>query len=171
MKRDNPVPRFRKAIAFVSILVAMAAPPASLSQTTSKRPVFNKIQMIVQDGENFDQKPVVVTFLDDSILIEPENSLLKKTFNYNEIERAEYSYSKSPRWKTGLGVGAAAFAFPPLFLVAIPLGFTKHRRHWLTLRSESDFVVLKLSKSSRKVFIPTLETKAGITVAAIGEDK
>ena len=84
---------------------------------------------------------------------------------------AEYSYSKNPRWKTGLGLGAASILFPPLLLVAIPLGFTKHRRHWLTFQSNTDYAVLKLSKNNRKLIIPTFDTKTGIKVAANGESK
>ena len=55
--------------------------------------------------------------------------------------------------------------------VAIPLGFSKHRRHWLTIRTDNDFAVLKLSKSNRKFIIPAFETKSGVTVEAVGEDK
>ena len=40
-----------------------------------------------------------------------------------------------------------------------------------TVRSGSDFAVLKLSKSARKIFVPTFETKSGVTVEAVGEDK
>lgn len=83
----------------------------------------------------------------------------------------EYSYSKNPRLKTGLGLGAASLLFPPLLFIAIPVGFSKHRRHWLTIKTENDFAVLKLSKSNRKFIIPAFKTNSGTNVETLGEDK
>ena len=140
-------------------------------QTRTQDPSFDKIKLLVQSGKRFNQKPAIVTFSKDSMRIESTRKLFVRTFNYSDITRAEYSYSKSPRWKTGLGLGAAGIAFPPLLLIAIPLGFTKHRRHWVTIRTKEEFAVLKISKKNRKTFIPTLETKAGLTVEAVGEEK
>lgn len=134
-------------------------------------PRFEEIELLVPRGDEADEKSVIITFGEDSMTIRAKNSSLTKTFVYADIKSAEYSYSKNPRWKTGLGLGAASILFPPLLLVAIPLGFSKHRRHWLTIRTDDDFAVLKLSKSVRKIFIPTFETKSGVTVEAIGEDK
>ena len=127
--------------------------------------------MLVPNGDETSEKSAVVTFNQESMEIKAKNSSLKKTFNYSDIKAAEYSYSKNPRWKTGLGLGAASIVFPPLLLIAIPVGFTKHRRHWLTIRTENDYAVLKLSKSTRKLFMPTFETKSGVRIEAMGEDK
>jgi hypothetical protein len=91
--------------------------------------------------------------------------------NYSDITAAEYSYTKNPRWKTGLGIGAAAFVFPPLLLIAIPVGFTKHRRHWVTVRTSNDFAVLKVGKGIRKLFIPAFETRSSVKVTALGDNK
>lgn len=70
-----------------------------------------------------------------------------------------------------MGLGAASFAFPALFIVVVPLGFAKHRRYWLTVRGEKDYAVLKISKSIRKALLPAFETKSGLKVEAIGESK
>lgn len=158
-----------KKIAFLLIAVFFANANAIVLAQTAER--FSKIELLVQNGENVNEKSVVVTFNENSMSVKAENSSLEKTFNYADIKSAEYSYSKNPRWKTGLGLGAASILFPPLLLVAIPLGFSKHRRHWLTVRTENDYAVLKLSKSTRKLFIPAFETKSGVKVEAVGEDK
>ncbi len=158
-----------KKIAFLLIIVFSSNSAAIISAQNPQR--FDKIELLIPSGDKPDEKSVVVSFDEDSMTIKAKNSALEKTFNYAEIKSAEYSYSKNPRWKTGLGLGATAILFPPILLVAIPLGFTKHRRHWLTIRTENDFAVLKLSKSNRKIFIPAFETKSGVTVAAVGEDK
>ena len=133
---------------------------------------FEKVELLVPNGEKISEKSVRLLFLQDELRIEAiADKKVLKTFKYAEIEDAEYSYSKNPRWKTGLGLGAASVLFPPLILIAIPIGFSKHRRHWLTVRSANDYAVLKLSKSNRKLILPAFETKTGVSVQGKGESK
>lgn len=141
------------------------------AQGKSNPVVFGEIKILLKAGEDTEQKSVTVEFLDENLRVISDDGTIKKTFTYTDIKRAEYSYSKNPRWKTGLGLGAAGILFPPLWFVAIPLGFTKHRRHWVTIQTAEDYAVLKLSKSNRKLFMPTFETKTGVTIEAVGEDK
>ena len=130
------------------------------------------MEMLSQANEKVKETDVRVRFKDDSMQIESVGSgEIYKTFKYSDITNAEYSYTKTPRWKEGLGLGTSALIFPPMMLVAIPLAFTKHRRHWLTLRTGSDYAVLKLSKSTRKLFIPAFESYSSVTVEALGETK
>ena len=132
---------------------------------------FNEVELLVQNGDDTNEKSVRLRLDADSLTIASGNGAISKTFRYSDIQSAEYSYSKNPRWKTGLGLGAAALVFPPLWFVALPVGFTKHRRHWLTIRTSNDFEVLKLSKSTRKMLIPAFETKSGVPVKGVGEEK
>ena len=142
------------------------------TQTVSQAETYEKIEILSSEGENIREIAVRVRFNKDSLEIEATktNEIIKK-FNYSEIQSAEYSYPKKPRWKTGIGLGAASLAFPLLLLVAIPIGFTKHKRHWLTVRTGNDFAVLKLSKGNRKMFIPAFETHSSVKVTALGDDK
>lgn len=161
-----------KVTAFLLVLTIWINASKSVSaQVAQNAPRFSEIELLVPNGSRADEKSVVVTFTADSMLIAAKNSRFDKTFLYSDIKSAEYSYSKNPRWKTGLGLGAVSIVFPPLLLIAIPIGFTKHRRHWLTVRTEKDYAVLKLSKSNRKLFMPTFETKSGVKIEAVGEDK
>jgi len=161
-----------KSCLSIVMLFLLITNGSAFAQTTQNEMTFEKIQLLIPSGDKIKEKSVRLRFVGDELRIETMlDGKTVKILKYSEIKDAEYSYSKNPRWKTGLGLGAAAFLFPPLFLVAIPLGFTKHRRHWLTIKTENDFAVLKLSKSSRKLVIPTLETKTGVTVSANGEDK
>lgn len=161
-----------KRITFLLVFTIFISSAVNIpAQNAQKPPNFGKIELLVPNGDKVEEKSVVVTFAENSMLIVAKQSQFSKTFLYSDIKSAEYSYSKNPRWKTGLGLGAASIIFPPLLLVAIPIGFTKHRRHWLTVRTENDYAVLKLSKSTRKLFIPTFETKSGVKIEAVGEDK
>jgi hypothetical protein len=156
------------------IIAAFVLVPVHLlhAQVNPGPQVFSKIELFEPIGDSTRETDVQVRFDADTLIIaNAKNGNVIKRWTFAEIKTADYSYTKNPRWKTGLGLGAAGFLFPPLWLVAIPLGFTKHRRHWLTIRTESDFAVLKLSKSNRKFVIPTLETRAAIKVAAVGDDK
>jgi len=134
--------------------------------------VFDKIELLVPTGDRINEKSVRLRFFEDELQIEATaDKTILKTFKYSEIKDAEYSYSKNPRWKTGLGLGAASIVFPPLILIAIPIGFSKHRRHWLTVKTGDDYAVLKLSKSNRKLVLPAFETKTGVTVLGRGDNK
>lgn len=141
-----------------------------VAQTASPQ-VFDKVSMVIADGEKTKQVAVKIRLGETAMTIESKSGAVLKTMDYEDLKTAEYSYSKNPRWKTGLGLGAASLAFPPLLLVAIPLGFTKHRQHWLTINGTDEYAVLKLSKSVRKVFMPAFEVKSKINIAAQGEDK
>lgn len=144
--------------------------PAIFAQT--KTEVFDKVELLVPNGEKVNEKSVRLRFLENELQIEAiaDGSILK-TFKYTEIKGAEYSYSKNPRWKTGLGLGAASIVFPPLLLIAIPIGFSKHRRHWLTVKTDGDYAVLKLSKKNRKLILPAFETKTGVAITGEGDNK
>ncbi len=134
--------------------------------------VFEKVEILVPNGEKTRERGVRLHFLQDELQIETiADKKIFKTFKYADIVDAEYSYSKNPRWKTGLGLGAASILLPPLLLIAIPMGFSKHRRHWLTFRSGGDYAVLKLSKSNRKLILPAFETKTGVNVKGKGDNK
>ena len=138
----------------------------------TNREVFDKVELLVPNGDKINEKSVRLRFLENELQIEAvADEKIYKTFKYSEIKDAEYSYSKNPRWKTGLGLGAASLLFPPLLFIAIPIGFTKHRRHWLTVKTEGDYAVLKLSKKNRKLILPAFESKTGLTVKGEGENK
>lgn len=155
-----------------ALLLIFSITTASLAQHGVGADVFEQIEMLQPDGKTIRETDVRVRFDNDSITIQSTRSgQILKSWNYSDIRSAEYSYTKNPRWKTGLGLGAAAFVFPPLFLIAIPVGFTKHRRHWVTVRTENDFAVLKVSKSIRKLFIPAFETHTSVRIVALGDDK
>ena len=160
---------FLLAILMFVLLFQASMPSAAQSKTE----VFDKVKMLVPNGNKVNEKDVRLLFLENELQIEavPGGEVLK-IYKYAEIKNSEYSYTKSPRWKSGLGLGTAAFfLFPPLLFVEIPPGFTKHRRHWLTIKTGDDYAVLKLSKKNRKLILPALETKAGIEVKGRGEDK
>ena len=154
------------------VLLALGSGLPVAAQEVSRGTTYEKIEMLSPVGEKVREIDVRVRFYPDSMDIESKDSgKVLKSWKYSDITGAEYSYTKNPRWKTGLGLGAASIVFPPLLLVALPVAFTKHRRHWLTIQTDKDFAVLKLSKSNRKLFIPAFETHSSVKVIAQGDNK
>lgn len=159
-----------KYLITVVTLISLTSPVFSLggNRTTT---FFDNIELMEPNGDNLRETSVRVTFDERAMRISRTNGAVLKEWSYDTIKSAEYSYTKNPRWKTGLGLGAAGFAFPPLWLIAIPIGFTKHRRHWVTIRTGDDYAVLKVGKGVRKVFMPAFETRTSIQIKALGDDK
>ncbi len=163
----------KMVLGLMSVLVFNGlAATAMRAQTNDRDVIFGKIKMLSQNGGELKETPVRVRFGTDSIEIKSlDGGTVFKVFKYQTIKNAEYSYTKHPRWKSGLGLGAISILFPPMLLVAIPLGFTKHRRHWLTIKTENDYAVLQLSKGTRKVFMPAFESFSAVRIDALGESK
>ena len=160
-----------KYLITVVTLVSLTSPVASLGRNNTVT-FFENIELIEPNGDNLRETSVRVIFDENAMrLISRSNGAVLKEWNYDTIKSAEYSYTKNPRWKTGLGLGAAGVLFPPLWLIAIPIGFTKHRRHWVTIRTGDDYAVLKVGKGVRKVFMPAFETRTAVQIEALGDDK
>jgi len=130
---------------------------------------FEQIEILYPNNKKVSVK---VMFLDSEVqIVNKKGGSVLKTFKYTDINSAEYSFSRSPRWREGLAFGAAGILFPPLWLVALPMGFTKTQHHWLTFQSASDYVVLKVNKRVKRLFIPSFETHTGVKVEALGDSK
>ena len=160
-----------KYLITVVTLISLTSPVFSLGRNNTVT-FFENIELMEANGDNLRETSVRVIFDENAMrMISRSNGAVLKEWSYDTIKSAEYSYTKNPRWKTGLGLGAAGVLFPPLWLIAIPIGFTKHRRHWVTIRTGDDYAVLKVGKGVRKVFMPAFETRTAVQIKALGDDK
>jgi hypothetical protein len=168
-----------KSAAFILLITLTLSFPSKLfaqEKSPKSADVFEKIEMLSIHGDKADQVSVRLRLKEDSLVIESRKTGgVLKEFKYADIKSAEYSYSKHPRWKAGVGTAAGSLVFAPLLFIAlpiaIPLAFSKSKRHWLTIKGEGDYVVLKLDKNSRKVVLPAFEVHSHIKVEALGESK
>lgn len=127
---------------------------------------FQKIKLMVNTGD----KPAET---DVTLRLEPGQLVVRskaggadlKVFSYSSIKGAEYSYSKSPRWKSGVGVAIAVGVF------ALPLFFMKGKKHWLTVHGDGDYALLRLDKSNYKIVLPAFEARSGVKVETLAEEK
>lgn len=159
------------------IALAVAAPARTLAgERKMDAEVFDKIEMLVVHGDKAEEVPVRLRLGEGALVVESRKTgAVLKSFAYADIKSAEYSYSKHPRWKAGVGAAAGSLVFAPLLIlalpIAIPLAFSKSKRHWLTVRGAEDYMVLKLDKNTRKMLLPAFEVHSGVRVEALGENK
>lgn len=88
-----------------------------------------------------------------------------KEFKYSDIKSAEYSYAKKPILNTGGAIATAIL----IGVFVVPLLFMKKKQHWLAVRTDSDFAVLRLERDNYKAIITELETN-GVKVETATEE-
>jgi hypothetical protein len=149
---------FRRAAA-LAVLVSL------LGQSVASADTFRNVKLMVNTGEKAEEQDAVLHFGDDALTVYGKGGAILKTFKYADIKGGEYSYSKSPRWKSGIGAAIAVGVF------ALPVFFMKGKKHWLTIAAEKDFAVLRLDKKNYKLILPAFEARTGKTVEAVAEEK
>lgn len=168
-------------------LGVLPKPTAYAQDKPVKSPeVFEKVELLFLNGEKVERLPVRLRLEEKFLIVESKKSgeQLKK-FKVEDVKSAEYSHSRHPRWKSGAGTavavsGAAAAVSPLLLLGVVPwmaipagimIGRSKSKRHWLTLKTGDDYVVLQLDKDIFRLVLPAIETRTGVKVEDIGEKK
>lgn len=128
------------------------------------------IEMVVPDGKKSKETDAVLRTNADSFQIIIEKQSFKqheKTFAYNDIKVADYSYSKKPMLSGG---GAVATALLVGFIFALPFLFIKKKNHWLTVQGTEQFGVMKLDGSNYRAILADLRTH-GVDVKEIKEEQ
>jgi hypothetical protein len=136
---------------FVALLLLLAF----TAQATQAADTFTNIKLVVNAGDKGEEQDAVLRFEDEALVVRSRGGTVLKTFPYGDIKTAEYSYAKSPRWKSGIGLAVAVGVF------ALPVFFMKGKKHWLTLTSDKDFAVLRLDKNNYKLILPAVEVHTG----------
>ncbi len=139
--------------------------PFALAQNNSS-PAFS-VKTLVVDGKKSKEKDSKLIFSESSFKVtEEKNAVIIKEFNCAEVKVADYSYAKKPLVSTTQAV-VGTILLGPLFLVTL---FVKKKQHWLSIRTESDYVVMKLDKDSFRQIINEFEIRK-VTVNTINEDE
>lgn len=150
--------RTRKVIALVALLGVLA-------QSAAVADTFTNVKLMVNTGDKAEEQDAMLRFEDDALVVRARSGAVLKTFPYADIRSAEYSYAKSPRWKSGIGLAVAVGIF------ALPVFFMKGKKHWLTIGAEKDFAVLRLDKRNYKLILPTFEARTGTRVETVADEK
>jgi len=128
---------------------------------------FDKVKFLRQDGDKSREVEAILELGADSLVVRNKEAGggVVKTLHYRAITYATYSQSKHPRWKEGVGAAIAVGVF------AAPVFFMKGTKHWLTVQSAEDFVVIRLDKNNYRLILPALETRSGKAVERAAGDK
>lgn len=140
----------------VASVVLLSAQP---HQAQTPAEAFQKSRISVTVGDKTKESDVIVRYDPSSLAIMGKNSgQTIKTFPYGEIRGGEYSYAKSPRWKTALFVS-------PLFL------FTSGKKHWFLVQGSGDYALLHLDKSNYRLILAAFESRTGLKVETVTDTK
>jgi len=130
-----------------------------LSLPAAAQETFSNLQLTVQEGDKVKRIDITAEFTADALVVRnKETKEVRRTIPYDSIRTAEYSYAKSPRWKSAIFVS-------PLFL------FTSGKQHWFMVTSASEQAVVKLDKSVYRLFLATFETRTGKKVETVADSK
>lgn len=140
-------------------LLTVSVPFAFATETSYE------VETLVTKGNDTKEENSNIIFSENSFkVVSRKSKATLKEFNYADVKAAEYSFSKKPMWKTG----AVAAIFIGVF--ALPIFFMKSKSHWLTVRTESDFAVLKLEKDNYRQIQAEFETHSVKIETVMEED-
>lgn len=137
--------------------------------TLAKSVVFN-VEQVVADGEKSKETDADLTIDETTLEVAPDKQKYKalgKKFAFADIKAVDYSYTKKPVLSMG---GAVATLLLVSVFLAVPLLFVKKKNHWMTIRTENDYAVLKLGRSNFRQIIAEFETH-GVKVNHLEEEK
>lgn len=153
--------RARRLVAALLVAVVATAPLPADGAVDQ----FTNVHLLVNTGDKPEERDAILRLDGSTVTIESRAGGQVKRWSAAEIKSLEYSYSKSPRWKSGTAVAIAVGVF------AIPIFFMKGKKHWLTVVGENDFAVLRLDKTNYRVILPALEASTGKPVEHVPEEK
>ncbi len=127
--------------------------------TTSLPESFGDIKTLVADGTKSRE-------LDALLILEPERIVVRNRDNgsilqaapYQSIAAATYARSKQPRWQEDGSVAPIPNSFSGSGF------FLKSSRHWLTLQSKTEFVILRLEDKNFRMILASVEARTGLKV-------
>ncbi len=162
------------AAAFIVFAIVTATTPVALAQSAAMpaKPaeVVYNVEQVVADGEKSKETDADLHVTGTSLEIIPDKQKYKtlgKKFAFADIKAVDYSYTKKPMLSVG---GAVATALLVSVLIGIPLLFVKKKNHWMTIRTENEFAVLKLGRSNFRQILAEFETH-GVKVNELKEEK
>jgi len=128
-----------KKIIFLILILSQAA----LAQTVNRYEA-EILKNPNKGGKDTREVNAVLIFEKDVLRIDSRRK--KETFKelkYSDMKYVEHSYSKMPQ--SSLATRAAILA---LFTGGSPLFYRQEEKHWLTILTENDFVVLKIENDN-----------------------
>jgi hypothetical protein len=151
-----------KGITVIGLSLLMGLPAPTICAGAEQ---FSIIKLMVNAGGKAEEQDAILRLEDEALVVVSKGGTVLKSLPYDTMKSLEYSYSKSPRWKSGTAAAVAVGVF------AIPIFFMKGKKHWLTAVNGSEFALLHLDKNNYKIILPAIEAKSGLKVETVADEK
>lgn len=149
---------------FLCICMLIVSVPFAFAQT--KTASTFKASALVSDGKKSKEVDSTLAIEETSFKVTNRKTAAPiKEFNYTDVKSADYSYSKKPLLSTGGAIATVLL----LGVLSLPFLFMKKKQHWLSVRTENDYVVMRLDKNNFRQIINEFETHQ-VKVTTVDED-
>jgi hypothetical protein len=99
-----------------------------------------------KNGKDTREVNAVLAFEKDNLKVTSRRKKeIFKDFKYSDIKYVEHSFSKTPL------VTAATKALILAVFTGLPLFYSENEKHWLTIVTDDDFVVLKIENDNYRL--------------------
>jgi len=150
---------------FLCISIFVVSVPFAFAQT--KTATTFKANTLVSDGKKSKEVDSILAIEETSLKVTNRKTAAPiKEFNYTDVKSADYSFSKKPLLSTGGAIATVVL----LGLLSLPFLFMKKKQHWLSIRTENDYVVMRLDKNNFRQIINEMETHQ-VPVKTINEEE
>ena len=149
----------------LTVCLLTVTTPFILAQTASSSAF--RVETLVSDGKKSREVKSTLSFLETSFKTsDRKTGAIIKELNYADVKAADYSFARKPLVSTTQAV-VGTILLGPLFLVTL---FIKKKQHWLSVRTESDYAVMKLNKDDFRQIMNEFEIRK-VTVTTVNEDE
>ncbi|MFN8060483.1 MAG: serine/threonine-protein kinase [Vicinamibacterales bacterium] len=132
--------------------------PAPLKPVT-----FDKVRYLATVQGKTREVDVRLALTPDRLdILESGSTKRLQSVAYHAVDGATYTNARRP--KSASSSGAVAILTAPIMLFSGP-------KHWLSIESGTDVIVLRLDKENYRSVIPAFEARAGVKVISAGDEK
>ena len=162
--------RSQFATRFVVIVLASCVLFVSSGVAQTSNRTF-AVELVVTKDKKSIETDADIIFGEKTVKIVPDKASLNREtreFAYGDIRFADRSYSKKPLFSVGGGLTTVVLTSLIVPFIAVPFLFIKKKKHWMTVRTEGDYAVLKLGDRNFRQIAAEFETH-GVKVSELKE--
>ena len=151
-----------------TIVISLLLVSTGFAQTSAKT---YGVELVVTRDKKSIETDADIIFGETSIKVVPDKSSFSseaKEFAYADIKVADQSFSKKPIFSVGGGITTVVLTSLIIPFIAIPFLFIKKKKHWMTLQTGKEFVVLKLGDRNFRAIAAEVATH-GVKVNELKE--
>ena len=141
-----------------TIVLSLCFVTAGIAQTNAKT---YGVELVVTRDKKSIETDADIIFGETSLKVVPDKSSFSsevKEFSYADIKIADQSYSKKPLFSVGGGITTVVLTSLLIPFIAIPFLFIKKKKHWMTLQTDKEFVVLRLGDRNFRAIAAEITT-------------